>query len=192
MAPWWDYNTRHKQESKDDFKNLGPCSSWSPRPLPPPQGCRPHQQGGQHCCNYQTWKWFFKWLLLCFYLGLGILPPSDVWKKLRRFDVKTSVSDLQVIREYIYYIFYILYNIWWFCCRLMSCLSLDALKLIDWSPNMSGQTICNFQFTSSLWTEKFLAERGHFDPWACLGLAAKIQRWDFVIRMSWNFCKFRD
>ena len=43
-----------------------------------------------------------------FYLGLGILPPSDVWKKLRRFDVKTSVSDLQVILEYIYYIFYIL------------------------------------------------------------------------------------
>ena len=41
--------------------------------------------------------------------------------------MKTSVSDLQVILEYIYYIFYILY-IWWFSCRLMSCLSLDALR----------------------------------------------------------------
>ena len=110
-APWWDYNTRHKQESKDDLKNLGLCSSWSPRPLPPPRGCRPHQQGEQHFCNYQTWKWFYKWPLLCFYLGLGILPPSDVWKKLRRFDVKTSVSDLQVILEYIYYILYIIHYI---------------------------------------------------------------------------------
>ena len=120
------------------------------------------------------------------------------------------------------YIIYFIYYLWWFSCRLMSCLSLDALrfsliskyvwsnylqfpflfidlqmwlsggKLFSLAYYMSGQTICNFQFTSSLWTEKFLAERGHFDPWACLGLAAKIQRWDFVIRMSWNFCKFRD
>ena len=33
------------------------------------------------------------------YLGLGTLPPSDVWKKLRRFDVKTSVSDLKIDHE---------------------------------------------------------------------------------------------
>ena len=33
------------------------------------------------------------------YLGLGTLPPSDVWKKLRRFDVKTSVSDLKIDLE---------------------------------------------------------------------------------------------
>ena len=124
-APWWDYNARHKQESKDDFKNLGPCSSWSPRPPPPPQGCRPHQQGEQHCCNYQTWKCVFKWLLLCFYLGLGILPPSDVWKKLRRFDVKTSVSDLQVILEYIYYILYTIYYYLGLGGRT-SCWSVDA------------------------------------------------------------------
>ena len=30
------------------------------------------------------------------HLGLGTLPPSDVWKKLRRFEVKTSVSDLKI------------------------------------------------------------------------------------------------
>ena len=217
-APWWDYNTRHKQESKDDFKNLGPCSSWSPRPPPPPRGCCPHQQGEQHCCNYQTWKWFFKWPLLIMFLpwtrntstlwcleeaatlwceNLCLRPASDLWGFANKY-------------------------IWWSSCWLMSCLSLDVLrfsliskyvwsnylqfpflfidlqmwlsggKLFSLAYYMSGQTICNIQFTSSLWTEKFLAERGHFDPWACLGLAAKIQRWDFVIRMSWNFCKFRD
>ena len=104
------------------------------------------------------------------------------------------------------YIIYFIYYLWWFSCRLMSCLSLDALrfsliskyvwsnylqfpfhfidlqmwlsggKLFSLAYYMSGQTICNFQFTSSLWTEKFLAERGHFDPWACLGLAAKISK----------------
>ena len=44
------------------------------------------------------------------YLGLGTLPPSDVWKKLRRFDVKTSVSDLQVILEDLPISTYIIYG----------------------------------------------------------------------------------